>query len=91
MFEPFTFIIALVLGIPIAKAVATRISRGGQGIPVDQVLALKKEVDAAEQRALDSDKRVSELEDRVDFLEKLLQAPKPPPPLMPPGGPSAQV
>ncbi len=89
--EPFAFIIALVLGIPIAKAVAARISRGGQGVPVDQVLALKKEVEAAEARALDSDKRVSELEDRVDFLERLLQAPKPRPPLMPPGGPPANV
>ena len=90
MFEPFTFIIALVLGIPIAKAVATRISRGGQGVPTDQVLALRKEVEATEARAVDAEKRVTELEDRVDFLEKLLQAPKQPP-LVPPGGPPMNV
>ncbi len=86
MFEPFTFIIALVLGIPIAKAVASRIARGGQGMPPDQVLGLRKDVEAAEARALDAEKRVNELEDRVDFLERLLQAPKQPP-LVPPGGP----
>ncbi len=86
MFEPFTFILALVLGIPIAKAVAGRISRGGQPPPSDQVVALRKELEAAESRAVDAEKRVNDLEDRVDFLERLLQAPKQPP-LVPPGGP----
>ena len=96
----FIFILLLVIGGPIAKAIALRIQKGGEGVPPDLVRRLKDEIDAAEQRSLDSDKRVSELEDRVDFLERLLQAPKqgtlpppatPAPAAVPPTGPTAGV
>lgn len=91
MFSPFVFVLFLVLGIPIAKAIAARIAKGGEAPPPEVVARLKEALDAAEQRTLDSDHRVSELEERVDFLEKLLQAPRSKPPLPPPGGPTMPV
>ncbi len=84
--EIFIFIIALVIGAPIAKAFAARIARGQPTLPPEVVQRLRQELEATEQRVQDSDKRVAELEDRVEFLEKLLQSPKRPP-LVPPGGP----
>ena len=87
----FLFILLLVIGGPIAKAVAARIARGEPTLPPDVLQRLRKELEASEQRAQESDKRVGELEDRVDFLERLLQAPKTPPPLMPPGGPPVSI
>src|SRR5512146_396364 len=75
-FSPFLFVLLLVMGIPISKAIAGRLQRGGEGPSPDLLRRLKEEVEAAEARTLDSDKRMAELEDRVDFLEKLLQAPK---------------
>lgn len=84
--EIFIFIIALVIGAPIAKAFAARIARGHPTLPPEVVQRLRQELETTEQRVLDSDKRVAELEERVEFLEKLLQSPKRPP-LMPPGGP----
>ncbi len=89
--EVFLFVLLLVVGAPIAKAVAARIARDRPTLPPEVVQRLRQEIEATEQRALDSDKRVAELEDRVDFLEKLLQAPKRPPPLAPPGGPPVSV
>lgn len=93
-FSPFLFVLLLVMGIPISKAIAGRIQRGGEGPAPDLLRRLKEEVEAAEARTLDSDKRMAELEDRVDFLEKLLQAPKgqatlPPPAATAPAAPPA--
>ncbi len=89
--EIFLFVLALVVGAPIAKAIAVRIARGQPTLPPDVVQRLRQEIEATEQRAQEADKRVAELEDRVDFLERLLQAPKSPPPLIPPGGPPVSV
>jgi hypothetical protein len=62
----------LFMGVPIAEAIATRIKKSG---PIDQ-----KEVDKAlkqaEQRLASNETRLSALEERVDFYEKLLEAPK---------------
>lgn len=91
MFSPFIFVLLLVLGIPITKAIAARISRGAPEIPPQVLEELKRELDAAETRALEADRRVVQLEDRVDFLERLLQAPKPAPPIAPPGGPPVKA
>ena len=85
--EVFIFVLLLVIGAPIAKAIAARIARGQPTLPPDVIQGLRHEIEASDQRVQDSDKRVAELEDRVDFLEKLLQAPKAKPPLPPPGGP----
>lgn len=85
--EIFLFVVALVVGAPIAKAIAVRIARGQPTLPPEVVQRLRQEIETTEQRALEADKRVAELEERVDFLERLLQAPKSPPPLAPPGGP----
>ncbi len=89
----FMFVLILAIGGPIAKAIAMRIQKGGEGIPPEMLQRLKEAVDAADQRVMDSDKRVSELEDRVDFLERLLQAPKgqatlPPAAPVPPAAPA---
>ncbi len=89
--EIFLFVLVLVIGAPIAKAFAARIARGQPTLPPEVVQRLRQELESTEQRAADADKRVAELEDRVDFLERLLQAPKSPPPLAPPGGPSVST
>ncbi len=89
--EIFLFVLALVIGAPIAKAFAARIARGQPTLPPEVVQRLRQEIEATEQRALEADKRVAELEDRVDFLERLLQAPRSPPPLAPPGGPPVKA
>ncbi len=89
--EIFIFVLALVIGAPIAKAFAARIARGQPTLPPEVVQRLRQEIEATEQRALEADKRVAELEDRVDFLERLLQAPRSPPPLAPPGGPPVKA
>jgi hypothetical protein len=91
MFSPFIFVLCLVLGIPIARAFAARIARGTPELPPAELLRIRQALEAAEQRSSESDHRVNELEDRVDFLEKLLQAPKPAPPLPPGGGPPMSV
>ncbi len=91
MFSPFLFVLLLVIGIPISKAIALRIQKGAEGVPPDVLQRLKEEIESAEQRALDSDKRVAELEDRVDFLERLLQAPKAQATLPPPAPASPQA
>ena len=68
------FIIALIfVGVPIAEAIATRIKKGG-GPGEDE---LKKALHVTEQRLAASETRISALEERVDFYEKLLEAPKP--------------
>jgi hypothetical protein len=84
---PFVFVLMLVFGIPFAKALAKRVEGSG-AVPRDDLLALRRLLDAAEQRAQQADQRVDQLEERVDFLEKLLQAPKQGGAL-PPGPPAA--
>lgn len=76
MFEPFTFIIVLVVAVPLAKAVARRIEGGGRGPGRDQVDAMRRMLEASEQRTQDAEQRMHQLEERVDFLERLLQSPR---------------
>ncbi|MBX6366302.1 MAG: hypothetical protein IRZ00_20855 [Gemmatimonadetes bacterium] len=75
MITPFVFVLLLVFGMPFARALAKRLEGSG-AIRGDELLALRRLLEAAEQRAQDADQRVNQLEERVDFLEKLLQAPR---------------
>ena len=68
-------IVALFIGVPIAEAIATRIKKGG--LPADQK-QLEDLLRNAEQRLAANETRISALEERVDFYEKLLEAPKKP-------------
>ncbi len=61
------------VGVPIAEAIAARIKKGGG--PGEE--ELKKALRHTEQRLAASETRISALEERVDFYEKLLAAPKP--------------
>jgi hypothetical protein len=63
----------LFVGVPIAEAVATRIKKSG-GPDAEE---MKKALRVAEQRLADSETRIAALEERVDFYEKLLAAPRP--------------
>ena len=66
-------VIALfVMGLPLAEAIATRIKKGG-GPPDPE---LRKALQHAEQRLAASETRIAALEERVDFYEKLLEAPR---------------
>lgn len=80
----FILVILMLILVPIARAIADRIGSSGPApIEIDRV---RRALEAAEQRAADGDQRVAQLEERVDFLERLLQAPKPGTGLPPSGG-----
>lgn len=67
-------LIAMVfMGVPIAEAIASRIKKGG-GSPEDK--EVQKALKLTEQRLAASETRIAELEERVDFYERLLSAPK---------------
>ena len=68
-------VVAIFIGVPIAEAIAARIKKSG---PVDQG-ELEKALRNAEQRLSAQETRIVALEERVDFYEKLLEAPKGPP------------
>jgi hypothetical protein len=65
-------IVAVFIGVPIAEALAARIKKNG---PIDSS-DLEKALRNAEQRLAANETRISTLEERVDFYEKLLEAPK---------------
>ena len=67
-------VVAIFIGVPIAEAIAARIKKSG---PVDQG-ELEKALRNAEQRLSAQETRIVALEERVDFYEKLLEAPKGP-------------
>ena len=67
----FLFILGLAVLVPIAKAVADRISSA-----TPDAGDLKRQLHATEQRLHAAETRLMSLEERVDFYEKLLSAPK---------------
>lgn len=71
-------IIAIIffLGAPIARAIARSIERHGLQNVASPDPELRRLLTAAEQRLSDSETRIAALEERVDFYEKLLAAPK---------------
>ena len=75
-------IIAMIfVAAPIARAIARSIERGGRPLADrGQEEALRRALQAAEQRLTESETRLGTLEERVDFYEKLLAAPKTPSP-----------
>jgi hypothetical protein len=70
------FVLALVVLGPLARAVANRISRSGAPTDPGLAQALRRELEATETRAQESDRRIAQLEERLDFMEKLLREPK---------------
>ena len=57
------------IAVPIGRAIATRIERGGQPREEKEI---RKALLLAEQRLADSEARLAALEERADFYEKLL-------------------
>ena len=71
----WTFILILVVGGPIAQAVARRISRPQSSSNKDLLEAIEQteqRLEDTEQRLIDSFDRMSEMEERLDFTERLL-------------------
>jgi uncharacterized membrane-anchored protein YhcB (DUF1043 family) len=71
----WTFVLILVVGGPIAQAVARRISRPHR--PSDKALLealeqTEQRLDDTEQRLMDNLDRMAEMEERLDFTERLL-------------------
>jgi len=69
----FTFIAIIIVGAPLAKAIATRIS--GHPVPHalrDAVEQTEQRLEETEQRLADTLSRLSEVEERLDFAERLL-------------------
>lgn len=72
----FAFILVIifltaVIG-PLAKGIGDRIGRGGA--QSQDLLGLKRELEAAEQRLADAERRLQSAEERLDFQEKLLSS-----------------
>ena len=70
-----TFIAIIVVGAPIAKAVANRIS--GQpvtgGSDMRELLELTEQrLEETEQRLADTTERLADMEERLDFTERML-------------------
>ncbi len=74
--EVFPFIVALVVLVPLAKALANRISRGGTSGPGEA--ELRKALRASEHRQAETETRLAAVEERLDFYEKLLANPQKP-------------
>ncbi len=71
----WTFILILVVGGPIAQAVARRISRpqssSDKGL-LQAVEQTEQRLEDTEQRLMDTLDRMAEMEERLDFTERLL-------------------
>ncbi len=70
-----TFIVVLAVGAPIAKALATRISRG-QGAESSRLRDVSEQtqhrLEMTEQQLVDALDRLAEVEERLDFAERFL-------------------
>ena len=78
----FLWLAVIMLGLPVARALAVRIAAKRD---TDPALAerLRRHLEIAELRAEEGEKRIAQLEEKVDFLERLLKNPAPaklPPP-----------
>jgi hypothetical protein len=71
----FLWLAIIMLGLPVARAVAVRIAARRD---TDPALAeqLRKHLEIAESRAEEGERRIAQLEEKVDFLERLLRDPK---------------
>ena len=71
----FTFIAIIVVGAPIAKAVAKRISghpaAGGAELQ-DHLQQTEQRLEETEHRLTDTTERLADMEERLDFTERLL-------------------
>ncbi len=71
----WTFILILIVGGPIAKAVAHRISRPQSSSDKALLEAMEQtdqRLEDTEQRLMDTLDRMAEMEERLDFTERLL-------------------
>jgi septal ring factor EnvC (AmiA/AmiB activator) len=71
----FTFIAILIVGGPIAKAVARRISRPPEAGSAELGEALEqteRRLEDTERQLVDTQDRLAEVEERLDFAERLL-------------------
>ena len=71
----WTFILILVVGGPIAQAIARRISRPhrpGDKAMLEAMEQTEQRLDDTEQRLMDTLDRMAEMEERLDFTERLL-------------------
>ena len=71
----WTFVLILVVGGPIAQAVARRISRthgsSDKGL-LEAIEQTEQRLEDTEQRLMDTVDRMAEMEERLDFTERLL-------------------
>lgn len=72
----FLIIAIIFVGAPIARAIARSIERHGLQNVASPDPELRRLLSAAEQRLSDSETRIAALEERADFYEKLLAAPR---------------
>jgi hypothetical protein len=68
------FVLVIVIGGPIVKALAHRISRAGNIDPAAP--ELRRALQATEQRLTETEARLATVEEKLDFYEKLLANPE---------------
>ena len=72
----WVFVMILIfIGAPIAKAIARSIERGSTPPSLPEA-ELRKALQSAEQRLSDNESRLAQVEEKLDFYEKLLAKPK---------------
>jgi hypothetical protein len=70
------FFALMIIGGPLVKALADRISRGGRIEPGSE--EMRKTLQATEQRLAETENRLAAVEEKLDFYEKLLRNPEKP-------------
>lgn len=73
--DVFAFIAILIVGAPIARAVAKRISGHGVAGGAElrkQLLHTEQRLEETERRLADTAERILDLEERLDFTERML-------------------
>jgi hypothetical protein len=76
--DVFTFVIVIVIlsgvVVPLAKGLGVRWARGASAVDARTLARLAAELEAAEQRLAETERRLMLAEERLDFQEKLLTA-----------------
>jgi hypothetical protein len=87
---PFEMVVIIVflgtlgkLGQPVARALASRFSRPAGAVDAAQVQALRSALGATEDRLAQAEDRITELDEKLRFVEGLLEKPVAAPTLPP--------
>lgn len=78
MYGLIVLVLFFVFGIPIAKALAERLSREISAGPTRPDAELRRELEITQSLLADTQTRLAAMEQRLDFYEKLIEERRPP-------------